>query len=408
MTHFNIKDDSKVELFLDNFNIKNELEELQVKYGFNEKLNILRNKIDLIDSNTWKCCRWEINKYDFLVKDPIINRAFYKYWEIVNEFSIFENFAENDIIYHCAEAPGGFIQGSNIFLQLDSVIKKPIILDEIDSDGFTKVKKKKYEQKKYKIFTISLNKDLPQYRSYNLPSYNKSVINKQVYITYGKDNTGDINNVENVYYIKNLINKQQNNGFYLITSDLGFDEGNEFNNKEQLHCSAITNCILNAVILHQDDGNYILKVFDIFTETSIQLLYLLNTLYKEIYVYKPKTSRPSNSEKYIICKGFNCTPDYKSKVINILTELSNSFKKNTQKYVSFKLFEKIPDSFIDKYKEMNTELLNIQCQFLTKAIYLCENNDFMKTYDTSLPVSLENRRQVFKNWELQYNLNVFI
>ena len=57
---------------------------------------------------------------------------------------------------------------------------------------------------------------------------------------------------------------------------------------------------------------------------------------------------------------------------------------------------------------MNTELLNIQCQFLTKAIYLCENNDFMKTYDRSLPVSLENRRQVFKNWELQYNLNVFI
>ena len=133
MTHFNIKDDYKVELFLDNFNIKNELEELQVKYGFNEKLNMLRNKIDLIDSNTWKCCRWEINKYDFLVKDPIINRAFYKYWEIVNEFSIFENFAENDIIYHCAEAPGGFIQGSNIFLQLDSMIKKPIILDEIDS-----------------------------------------------------------------------------------------------------------------------------------------------------------------------------------------------------------------------------------------------------------------------------------
>lgn len=408
MTHFNIKDDSEVELFLDNFNIKNELEELQVKYGFNEKLNILRNKIDLIDSNTWKCCRWEINQYDFLVKDPIINRAFYKYWEIVNEFSIFENFTENDIIYHCAEAPGGFIQGSNIFLQLDSVIKKPIILDEIDSEGFTKVKKKKHEPKKYKIFTISLNKDLPQYRSYNLPSYNKSVINKQVYITYGKDNTGDINNVENVYYIKNLINKQQNNGFYLITSDLGFDEGNEFNNKEQLHCSAITNCILNAVILQQDDGNYILKVFDIFTETSIHLLYLLNTLYKEIYVYKPKTSRPSNSEKYIICKGFNCTPEYKSKVITILTELSNSFKKNTQKYVSFKLFEKIPDSFIDKYKEMNTELLNIQCQFLTKAIYLCENNDFMKTYDRSLPVSLENRRQVFKNWELQYNLNVFI
>lgn len=410
MTHFNIKDDSEIELFLENYHINNDLEELQIKYGFNEKLNILRNKIDKIDSNTWKCCRWEINKYDFLVKDPIINRAFYKFWEIVNEFDIFENITENDIIYHCAEAPGGFIQGSNIFLQLDSIIKKPVnkVDIDIDSDGFTKVTKKKYEQKKYKIFTISLNKDLPQYKSYNLPSYNKSVINKNVYITYGKDNTGDINNVENVYYVKNLINKQQSTGFYLITSDLGFDEGNEFNNKEQLHCSAITNCILNAVILQNDDGHYILKVFDIFTETSIQLIYLLNTLYKEIYVYKPKTSRPSNSEKYIICKGFKCELIYKNKVINILTQLSNTFKKTTNKYVSFQLFEKIPDSFVDKFKKMNIDLLNIQCQFLERAINLCESPDFMKNYEKSLQSSLEKRKQIFKNWETLYNLNVFV
>lgn len=409
MTHFNIKDNSDVELFLEENNINNNLEELQVKYGFNEKLNTLRNKIDLIDSNTWKCCRWEINQYDFLVKDPIINRAFYKYWEIVNEFDIFENFTEDDVIYHCAEAPGGFIQGSNIFLQLDSLIKTPVVFKElIDSDGFTKVKKNKREQKKYKIFTISLNKDLPQYKSYNLPSYNKSVINKNVFITYGKDNTGDINNVENVFYIKNLINKQQSNGFYLITSDLGFDEGNEFNNKEQLHCSAITNCILNAVILQSDNGNYILKVFDIFTETSIQLIYLLNTLYKEIYVYKPKTSRPSNSEKYIICKGFKCDPIYKDKVICILSDLSNKFKKKTHKYVSFKLFEKIPDSFVDKFKKMNTTLLNLQCQFLDKAITLCESKDFMTNYEKSLQASLEQRKQVFKKWETLYNLNVFV
>ena len=408
MTNFNIKDNSDVELFLETCDINNELEELQVKYGFNEKLNILRNKINKIDSNTWKCCRWEINQYDFLVKDPIINRAFYKYWEIVNEFNIFENIKENDIIYHCAEAPGGFIQGSNIFLQLDSVIKKPVMVNDVDSDGFTKVQKKKLNPKKYKIFTISLNKDLPQYKSYNLPSYNKSVINKNVYITYGKDNTGDINNVENVYYIKNLINKQKCDGFYLITSDLGFDEGNEFNNKEQLHCSAITNCILNAVILQNNEGSYILKVFDIFTETSIHLLYLLNILYKEIYVYKPKTSRPSNSEKYIICKGFNCDPEYKNKVIYILTELSNKFKKNTNKYVSFKLFEKIPDAFIYKFKTMNTELLNLQCKFLDKAITLCDTKNFMKSYDEKLSSSLEQRKKIFKKWEKMYNLNVFI
>ena len=59
---------------------------------FNEtKKSLLRyfcNKIDKIHTDIWKKVRWYINEYDFLVKDPIINRAFYKYWEIIN---VFEN-----------------------------------------------------------------------------------------------------------------------------------------------------------------------------------------------------------------------------------------------------------------------------------------------------------------------------
>ena len=54
------------------------------KYGYTKYLNICRNKIDNIDSDIWKKVRWYINVYDFQVKDPIVNRAFYKYWEIDN------------------------------------------------------------------------------------------------------------------------------------------------------------------------------------------------------------------------------------------------------------------------------------------------------------------------------------
>lgn len=426
--HFNIKDtgpnesdeQNLIENLLGNLNINNELEELNIKYGFNESLNIKRNKIDFINPEIWKRARWWCNDYDFLVKDPIINRAFYKFWEILNEFNLFEDIKETDIIYHCAEAPGGFIQASNIFLQLDSStvcsFKKQIIADVVDSDGFTQVRKNKsrYEPRVYKIFTISLNKDLPQYKSYNLPSYNKSILNKHVFVTYGKDNTGDINKVDNIFYIKDLIRRQKKDGFHLITSDLGFDEGNEFNNKEQLHCSAITNCILNAIFLQQDNGHYVLKVFDIFTETSIQLLYLLNTMYEEIYVYKPKTSRPSNSEKYIICKGFcgNDNLEYKNKVIDILVNLSNKFKSKNNvsvtKYVSFKLFKEIPQSFIEKIKEMNTVLLDSQNSFLDKAIALCESPEFMNNYDKELNFYMEKRKATFKEWETHYNLHVFI
>lgn len=380
------------------------------EYGFNNILNEHRNKIDKINAEIWKKIRWYINYYDFLVKDPIINRAFYKYWEIINIFEIFKDYTENDIVFHCAEAPGGFIQGTNIFLQLENIssnIKvKAIEKNKPDENGFIQVKKQQREKKKYKIYTISLNKDLPQYKSYNLPSYNKRVINKHICISYGKDNTGDINNLENINYIKT----QMHNKAYLITADGGFDEGNDFNNKEQLHYYLILNEIYSAIALQKKNGHFILKVFDIFTKTSIHLLYFISLLYEDVFIYKPKTSRPTNSEKYVICKNFkDIDNDLLNKVTNIIFDLSNTLKHmKRNKYNSFELFNEIPNDFINKIKNMNNYYINNQCMFLRKAIKLCEDNDFINDYENQLNNSHEERKSIFKKWESNYNLNAYI
>jgi len=405
--HFNISCKKTIPILVD-LQINDGLESPQERYGFNQSLNEHRNKIDKINQEVWKKVRWYINDYDFLVKDPIINRAFYKYWEIINEFDIFENFKPDDIIFHCAEAPGGFIQGSNIFLQLENQITQPEHKqNKVDEDGFTMVKtKRKQEPKRYKIFTISLNKDLPKYRTYNLPSYNKNIINKHIYISYGKDNTGDINNLDNINHIGQKVGAM--NSFYLITADGGFDEGNDFNNKEQLHYFLILNEIYSTVALQKENGCFILKVFDIFTETSIHLMYLLNTLYENVYIYKPKTSRPTNSEKYIICKNFNANPDYLNKVRLLLLKLSEFLKKRDLKYATFCLFEEIPESFIEKIKQCNKVLVDKQCAYLDKAIVLCENDKFIENYESELSSSIERRKNVFKTWESYYNLDSYV
>jgi 23S rRNA U2552 (ribose-2'-O)-methylase RlmE/FtsJ len=388
--------------------ITSDLKMPEERYGFSEVLNTQRNKIDKIDTDVWKKVRWYINDYDFLVKDPIINRAFYKYWEIINEFGIFENYKDTDIIFHCAEAPGGFIQGSNIYLQLENkIIPKPKIAPLVDNDGFTAVKSKRKEPKEYKIFTISLNRDLSQYRSYNLPSYNKSILNKHISIVYGRDNTGDINNLDNIDWIANK--SGGSNKFFLITADGGFDEGNDFNNKEQLHYFLILNEIYSAITLQKRGGSFILKVFDIFTETSIQLLFLLNTLYDSIFVYKPKTSRPTNSEKYIICKNFNPpSTAYLDKIKLALFNLSKNLRSRNMKYATFSLFEKTPEDFIKKIQEMNTIFIKAQCDFLEKAIMYCDNTEFIKNYDIELSNSIEKRKAVFREWEKKYNLDSYI
>lgn len=378
-----------------------------VKYGYNTKLNICRNKIDNINSDNWKKVRWYINVYDFQVKDPIINRAFYKYWEIINEFDIFEDYSDKELILHCAEAPGGFIQGTNIYLQIDRIIDTPPIQNnknDCDKDGFITVTRKKKTKHNYKIYTISLNKDLPKYKNYNLPSYNKNISHKYLCITYGKDNTGDINNLANIEYIKHI----EKNPFYLITADGGFDEGTDFNNKEQLHYNLILSEIYSALNLQKTNGHFILKVFDILTETSIHLLYLLSISYKDIYIYKPKTSRPTNSEKYIICKYFHLSNDKKENFIKQLYNLTNNIKKSNSKYVSFTLFDKLPEEFISEIKTINTVLLDKQCSHLENAIELCNDAEFLNNYDEKLLESLEKRKQTFHTWEETYNLNSYV
>lgn len=253
-------------------------------------LNNNKDRIDKISPDVWKKIRWYINHYDFIVKDPIINRAFFKYWEIINTFDLLNNV---NSALHLAEAPGGFIQGTNVYSR-----KRPKKMTIVE-DGFTKTITD--PGKEIEIFTMSLDRYHPKYLRYNLPSYNTQVLKSNVHVIYGKDNTGDLCNMENYLFLKSYINKKLD----LITADGGFDEGDDFNNKESLHYKLIFYSIYYAISLQREGGSFVLKIFDMFSNVTKELILLLGHHYTSVYIYKPLTSRPTNSEKYLICKGFN-------------------------------------------------------------------------------------------------------
>lgn len=356
------------------------------------KLNILRNQIDVINQDIWKKVRWYINPFDFTVKYPIINRAFYKYWEIVNNTNLFDEFHQDDIVLHCAEAPGGFIQGTNMILQQLVTVpekRKP----EVDEEGFTTISKRKERRSKHNIFTISLNKDLPQYKSYNLPSYNHEIQTRNLCITYGKDNTGDINNWENIHHITKLTKGKK---VYLITGDGGFDEGNDFNHKEQLHYNLIFSEMYAAILHQQQGGHFILKIFDIFTETSLDFLFLLKLCYESIIICKPLTSRPTNSEKYIVCKNFNLTDEQRSIVLNKLEDFKNH--QELKEKGELRLFDNVPETFSAKINEINDNMLSRQCEYLERAIKLSYQENFLNVYNESVNNMLISRQEIYKDW----------
>ena len=169
-----------------------------------------------------------------------------------------------------AEAPGGFI---------DALIKV--------------FYNKKYNN--YSIDTISLIE-----KNTNIPTwhyiYNK-IRNKSVNII--EYNNGDLYKTDTIKYCVNK-NKQ----YEIITADGGFDFSDDFDNIE-INFSKLFYCeIITALSLQKIGGTFICKCFDLTILLTQKILYLLYILYDNLIFTKPSISRNTNSEKYIIAKGF--------------------------------------------------------------------------------------------------------
>jgi 23S rRNA U2552 (ribose-2'-O)-methylase RlmE/FtsJ len=149
--------------------------------------------------------------------------------------------------------------------------------------------------------------------------------NRNVVIEKGIDETGNLLSVENFEYCY----KKYGGKMDLVTADGGVDFSENFNNQEHTATKLIIAQVVYAISMQSSGGNFVLKVFDIFSNATVDVLYLLSSLYKEVYIMKPKTSRYANSEKYVICKYFNV-----NKNENNITNLINKFHENFHNLIS--------------------------------------------------------------------------
>ena len=69
-------------------------------------------------------------------------------------------------------------------------------------------------------------------------------------------------------------------------------------------------------------GSFILKIYDCFSKLTSHFILLLSQYYRNVYIYKPFTSRSFNSERYIICTEFK----------GISIEELNNFNYKLNKY----------------------------------------------------------------------------
>tara|TARA_A100001015_G_scaffold199331_1_gene222500 strand:+ start:221 stop:1354 length:1134 start_codon:yes stop_codon:yes gene_type:complete len=276
-------------------------------------------------------------KYSISKLKPL-SRSFYKIIEICNTINILPDLDKPINSFHLAEGPGGFIEGL-IYLHNN--------------------KNNKY----YGMTLQSTNIDIPGWKK----SRDFLKENTNVFIENGTTNDGNLLKQENLKYCYN----KYKGSIDIITGDGGFDFSLDFDNQEQQSIKLLYAQICYALSIQKENGTFILKIFDIFTKGSLDLIYILCCFYSDITIMKPYTSRIANSEKYLICKNF------KVKNYKLIEYLINNFDKFLENDKNISGFLNIDHSlyFINKIEEASAIFGQQQMENINNTINKIINND---------------------------------
>lgn len=261
-----------------------------------KKLNNAKNMLDNIPETDFSYISRHLDVYKTIKQQlyykyhvQIVTNATLKIYEIITQMNIIK---KNKITAFCnAELPGGFIIGINHYLKT----------------MFTNAKFNWVANS-----FIDINKLGDTYGIYKHNPHNWVMSN---------DMNGDITDKENIYKIIDKVLARFPNGVDIYTSDAGFDVSSDYNSQEQ-QTLLLNYCqILCGLLTLQKGGSLITKQFTYFTIFNRSLITLLSTLFN-LYIVKPATSRPLNSEIYLVgtlYKGI--TKDMRDYLINLLDNI---------------------------------------------------------------------------------------
>jgi len=229
-----------------------------------------------------------------------------------------------------------------------------------------------------------------------------------VIIEKGIDETGNLLSKDNFVYCYN----KYKNAIDLVTGDGGVDFSENFNNQEHVATKLIIAQVMYALSMQANNGNFILKVFDTFSTAMIDVLYLLSCLYKSVYIMKPQTSRYANSEKYIVCKGFNLEGN-ENMIGAIIERFYDNFDNlNSKLYIeSFFNFKHVR-VFFSKIEEINTIMGKNQIENIINTLNLIINKkneriEYFKKYNIQKCIKWCENHNIPHNKHIQ-NSNVFL
>lgn len=312
--------------------------------------------------------RWKWDRDESKGCYPVFSRAFFKLWEVLGSSNVLDQFKGKPLtVANVAEGPGGFIHC------LIDFRKKQHGMDW-NKDSYHGITLK-VEMKEGQAL------DWDWQRAKDYFTYVKQ--DHKVVLSYGADGTGNMLKLENLdHYMKNDLKDQKCD---LVTGDggIGLADDEEYSKQEIANGTLFFAEIMYALHVQANDGVFILKIYDIYYNVTLQLILLLSLFYRKVTITKPHTSRPASSEKYLICEGFKgITPEQLELIRKLLEQwVGDAFVFNfeTQKFASsiinFDLVESRLEEFKKVLAEFNKTLSDSQISKINRGLEIASMPD---------------------------------
>nr|KAF6461641.1 cap methyltransferase 1 [Molossus molossus] len=211
----------------------------------------------------------------------------------------------------------------------------------------------------------------------------------------GIDGDGDITRPENITAFRNFVlDNTDRKGVHFLMADGGFSVEGQENLQEILSKQLLLCQFLMALSVVRTGGHFICKTFDLFTPFSVGLIYLLYCCFERVCLFKPITSRPANSERYVVCKGLKVgiddVRDYLFSVNIKINQLQNS-DSDVNLVVPLEVI-KGDHEFTDYMTRSNESYCSLQIKALAKI------RAFVQDTTLSEPRQAEIRKQCLRLW----------
>ncbi|KAK3708214.1 hypothetical protein RRG08_023623 [Elysia crispata] len=215
----------------------------------------------------------------------------------------------------------------------------------------------------------------------------------------GLDGDGDIFNVDNQREFTNFVlGSTDGKGVHFVMADGGFSVEGQENIQEILSKQLYLCQFLVAISVLRTGGHFVCKLFDLFTPFSVGLVYLMNMIFDQVAIFKPVTSRPANSERYIVCKGLK--PNKKS-----VQHYMHFINVDLNKYMSAVSTEDVTDvvpleillddkPFFDYVLQSNESLAKLQAINLKKIETFTRNSQLHESRQSDV------RSRCLEKWKI--------